>query len=142
MQLGELRGRKRISGPLAAHRQAEGLPATSLAWGLWAQSSNTTFQDMDEAELARISQQIRARLGFAPMSQEQGMAFFDAALGLPEPLLVPAAFDGAALRAQASTGFLPPILRGLVRVPTRARMAPSRWRIAWPVFPKTSGMPS
>ncbi len=108
---------------LAAHRHARGLPATSLAWGLWAQESSLAGE-VDIAEATRIAQQIRARLGLAPMAPELGLELFDSACALGEPLLVPCELDGAALRAQAKAGTLPPILRGLVRTPARREGEP------------------
>jgi acyl transferase domain-containing protein/NADP-dependent 3-hydroxy acid dehydrogenase YdfG/acyl carrier protein len=103
---------------LARHRRAEGLPAVSLAWGLWGQRSGLAG-GLDEAEVGRVIEQIRQRLGFTPMQPDQGLDLFGAALGLPEPLLAPAPLDSSALRAQASAGTLPAVLRGLVRVPAR-----------------------
>ncbi len=38
---------------LAAERQAEGLPATSIAWGLWERESAMTAS-LSEADLARM----------------------------------------------------------------------------------------
>ncbi|WP_232534325.1 beta-ketoacyl reductase [Plantactinospora sp. KBS50] len=97
---------------LAAYRHARGLPATSLAWGLWAAGMGGT---LDPAGAARI-----AASGVLPLTTEQGLAFFDAALRLPErPALVAARLDLARLRGRASAGPVPPLLRGLVRAPAR-----------------------
>ncbi len=96
---------------LAAHRQARGLPATSLDWGVWAQELE---EGGDDAEGARLR-----RLGFMPISPERGLDLFDAACALHEPQLAPVGFDVPALRAHASAGVLPAVLRGLVRAPAR-----------------------
>ncbi|WP_062428883.1 type I polyketide synthase [Herbidospora daliensis] len=105
---------------LAAHRRERGLPATSLAWGLWREASGMTGH-LGAADLARI-----ARGGLAPMPVEEGLALFDAALRADRPLLVPAVLDEGALRARAEAGEAPPVLRGLVRARVRraARHAP------------------
>jgi acyl transferase domain-containing protein/acyl carrier protein len=99
---------------LAARRQAEGLPASSIAWGLW-QTQGAMAGHLDDADLARMR-----RLGVAPLSDEQGLALFDAALAAPGPLSVAARFDRAALRARAEAGELAPALRGLVAAGTGA----------------------
>ena len=101
---------------LAAHRQAQDLPGVSLAWGGWAQLSGMIETEQAGAELARMVEQVRQRLGLAPMAPEQGLALLDAALALPEPLLVPAALDSSVLRSKASSGTLPAVLSGLVGV--------------------------
>jgi pimaricinolide synthase PimS1 len=98
---------------LAAHRRAHGLPAVSLAWGLWAETSGITG-GLDEADRARMR-----RGGVAPLTNEQGLELFDAACAHERALLVPVLLDVAALRAQGRAGMLPPLLRGLVRVPAR-----------------------
>ncbi len=100
---------------LAQKRQSEGLPATALAWGLWGQGSGALTQEIAEGDRERVLQQIRTRLGFAPMSPEQGLALFDAARAQAEPITAPAPIDRAALRAQAKQGTLPALLRGLVK---------------------------
>ncbi|WFE39927.1 type I polyketide synthase [Micromonospora sp. WMMD998] len=97
---------------LAAHRHAHGLPASSLAWGLWAAGMGET---LDPAGAARI-----AASGVVPLTAAQGLAFFDAALRLPaRPALVPVRLDLSRLRGRASAGTVPPLLRGLVRTPAR-----------------------
>ncbi len=101
---------------LASHRRAAGLPATSLAWGFWAQVDNA-LADLGEAGADRFAQQVRERLGLAPMPPEQGLALLGTALTQPDAQLVPAAFDAAVLRSQAAAGMLPAVLRGLVRAP-------------------------
>ncbi|WPB93156.1 type I polyketide synthase [Streptomyces malaysiensis] len=98
---------------LAQYRRAEGLPAASLAWGLWAESGGMAG-DLDEAELDRLR-----RGGVAAISADQGRELFDLAETADEALLVPMPLDMAALRAQAGGGMLPPLFRGLVRVPPR-----------------------
>ncbi|WP_435865461.1 SDR family NAD(P)-dependent oxidoreductase, partial [Streptomyces spectabilis] len=96
---------------LAQHRRAAGLPATSLAWGLWAEASGITGH-LDEADVQRM-----ARGGLAPLTSEDGMALFDAARATGAATAVPAAIDLAALRARPEQ--VRPMLRGLVPTPAR-----------------------
>ncbi|MFI1935557.1 SDR family NAD(P)-dependent oxidoreductase, partial [Streptomyces sp. NPDC020330] len=98
---------------LAAHRRAQGLPATSLAWGLWAETSGMAG-DLGEAELARLE-----RNGVGALSAEQGLELFDQAQRVGSALVVPVRLDLAALRVQARAGALPAMLSGLVRMPAR-----------------------
>ncbi|MFD3924432.1 SDR family NAD(P)-dependent oxidoreductase, partial [Streptomyces sp. NPDC058595] len=102
---------------LAGLRRAEGLPATSLAWGYWAQTSGMTAH-MGQADIARLSRQ-----GIAPLAADAGLAMFDAALRTPYAQLVPVALDLPALRGQAESGELPALLSGLVRVAVRRAAA-------------------
>ncbi|MEE1781602.1 type I polyketide synthase, partial [Streptomyces sp. SP17BM10] len=104
---------------LAQRRHALGLPAVSLAWGLWEQASGMTGA-LSEADHSRM-----ARSGVAPLPSAQGLALFDAALELAEPLLVPVALETTAVRerAAADPGSLPPMLRGVVRVAARRTTA-------------------
>ncbi|HEY0699820.1 MAG TPA: type I polyketide synthase, partial [Micromonospora sp.] len=96
---------------LAAHRRAVGLSGVSLAWGYWAQTSGMTGH-LGQAELTRMT-----RAGVRPLTTDEGLALFDAALGHDEPLLVPVGLDLGALRA--GTGPLPALYRGLVHRPVR-----------------------
>ncbi|WP_033443626.1 type I polyketide synthase, partial [Saccharothrix sp. NRRL B-16314] len=98
---------------LAAKRRADGLVASSLAWGLWAGATGMTGE-LDDAELARLE-----RMGVGALSVDLGLELFDRATGLGDALLVPVRLDLAALRVQARDGMLPALLRGLVRVPAR-----------------------
>ncbi|MDX2565423.1 type I polyketide synthase, partial [Streptomyces sp. TX20-6-3] len=95
---------------LAARRRAAGLPATSLAWGLWAERTGLTGH-LDDSTLSTR--------GIAPLSNEQGLELLDRALGDDTAMLVPARLDPAALRSDALNGTLSPVLRSLVRVPRR-----------------------
>ncbi|MEV4841595.1 type I polyketide synthase [Nonomuraea sp. NPDC049486] len=100
---------------LAVARRAAGLPAVSVAWGLWDVESGMTGV-LAEADKARL-----ARAGIAPLAVEEGLALFDAALaGDVDPVVVAARWDMAGLRARAENDTLPGMLRGLVRVPRRA----------------------
>ncbi|RKT55371.1 acyl transferase domain-containing protein [Saccharothrix australiensis] len=105
---------------LAARRHAAGLPATSLAWGLWA------YDGGDEARAAREAQWT-ARSGLRLMTREESLRLFDAALGSPSPCLVPVLTDRPALRRLARSGGLDPLLRDLAprTAPTTASGAPS-----------------
>ncbi|HEX6344775.1 type I polyketide synthase [Umezawaea sp.] len=98
---------------LAQHRRAHDLPALSLAWSLWGEASGMTGH-LTDADLRRM-----AKGGVVPLSNELGLALFDAAGRLDETLLVPARLDTAALRAQADSGVVPSLLRGLVRTTAR-----------------------
>ncbi|MFP8888095.1 beta-ketoacyl reductase, partial [Streptomyces mangrovi] len=59
---------------LAVRRRAEGLPAVSLAWGLWGQSSGMTG-GLSEVDRARMR-----RAGIAPLATGEALAALDAAL--------------------------------------------------------------
>jgi acyl transferase domain-containing protein/thioesterase domain-containing protein/acyl carrier protein len=96
---------------LAAHRRANGLPATSLAWGGWLQE--TSLLDA----LADVDRKRLERSGFVPFSAEQGVEMFDAARAGEDSLLAPVGLDLAALRDQAAIGVLPAPLRDLVGPP-------------------------
>ncbi|MFI9387665.1 beta-ketoacyl synthase N-terminal-like domain-containing protein, partial [Kutzneria sp. NPDC052558] len=74
---------------LAHHRRALGLPAVSLAWGLWEHGMGDSLADADVARWARN--------GVAPLSTQDGLALFDAALRADRPLLVPAKITKAAV---------------------------------------------
>ncbi|NLU76783.1 SDR family NAD(P)-dependent oxidoreductase, partial [Streptomyces sp. HNM0575] len=101
---------------LALHRSQLGLPAASLAWGTWAQGAGMTG-DLTEADMRRLE-----RSGMPPLSVEQGLELFDAALATGEPALVPARLDLSVLRAQDD---VQPLLRRLIRTRTRRAAAGS-----------------
>ncbi|GAA0854231.1 hypothetical protein GCM10009525_85070 [Streptosporangium amethystogenes subsp. fukuiense] len=94
---------------LAHHRRAAGLPATSLAWGPWAQDTGMTggmTGGLDDTDRRRM-----ARAGIRPLSVRQGLRLFDAAVAVDRPVLAPVRLDLPALRAGED---VPPLLRGLV----------------------------
>ncbi|MEU5635078.1 SDR family NAD(P)-dependent oxidoreductase [Streptomyces rishiriensis] len=99
---------------LARLRRAEGLPAVSLAWGLWSHASGMT-SGLAEADLRRTE-----RDGVLGLTAAEGLALLDAALTAAEPALVPIRLDLSVLRDRAASGGLPPMLRALVRAPRRA----------------------
>ncbi|MCX5380990.1 type I polyketide synthase [Streptomyces sp. NBC_00091] len=103
---------------LAQYRRSLGLPAQSLAWGLWAERSGMTGH-LDGAGLARIE-----RAGAQALTTAEGLGLFDAALTSPEAVLVPMRVDLAAVRAQAAAGeSVPRLLRALVPPPVRRAAA-------------------
>ncbi|NED80446.1 SDR family NAD(P)-dependent oxidoreductase [Streptomyces sp. SID11233] len=102
---------------LAAHRRALDLPATSLAWGPWADATGMGGT-LNEAELA-----LPARTGITALPTELGLRLFDRAQQTGATLLAPVLFDRSALRDQARSGLLPTLLRGLVRTPARRTQA-------------------
>ncbi|GAA2515935.1 hypothetical protein GCM10010434_073420 [Winogradskya humida] len=106
---------------LAAERRAEGLPGTSLAWGMWAELSALTGQ-LSDAERARIS-----RGGVAALSAGDGLALFDLALARDEADLVPARFDLARMRSQAAQATdvsqVPALWRALIQAGGARRAA-------------------
>ncbi|MFE0678658.1 type I polyketide synthase [Streptomyces sp. NPDC058867] len=102
---------------LARHRHERGLPAVSLAWGLWEQRSGMAGR-LSDVDLARMS-----RVGAAPMSADEGLALFDAATALGDAVVVPARLDLAELRAQAAAGVMAPLFRGVVRTSAVRRTA-------------------
>ncbi|KIG15385.1 Malonyl CoA-acyl carrier protein transacylase [Enhygromyxa salina] len=90
---------------LCAHRRALGLPATSLAWGPWA----------DGGMAARMSASDKARMkrsGIPMLQTQDALEMFDAALAQPLPLVVPVRFD---IEALAERDNISPLLRPLIR---------------------------
>ncbi len=100
---------------LAAHRRAHGLPATSMAWGLW-EATGEMASHLDEADLARLT-----RLGNMPLSAAEGLELFDRALAADEALVIPMRLDPAALRGAPRSDVVPPLLRGLARARPRTK---------------------
>ncbi|MGW5450270.1 type I polyketide synthase, partial [Streptomyces asiaticus] len=97
---------------LASWRRAQGLPGVSMAWGLWAEASGMTGH-LGERDLRRVS-----RSGLVPLSSEEGLELFDAALVTDEIVPVPVRLDIPALRAQGAE--LPAVFRKVVpSAPTR-----------------------
>ncbi|MGH3859103.1 type I polyketide synthase [Actinokineospora sp.] len=99
---------------LAARRHDLGLPAVSVAWGLWDTEAGMTG-GLTAADTARL-----ARSGIAPLTPRQGLDLLDHALSSPDPQVVAAKWDTAGLRQRGETGELPAVLRGLVRVTRKA----------------------
>ncbi|MYR62340.1 SDR family NAD(P)-dependent oxidoreductase, partial [Streptomyces sp. SID625] len=89
---------------LARHRRSTRLPATSLAWGLWA--TGGMAEQLTGADVERLRRQ-----GFPPLSADEGLDLFDAALRSAEPLLLLLRLDVTALRAQAAAGSAQTVLR-------------------------------
>jgi pimaricinolide synthase PimS1 len=97
---------------LAAQRRSEGLPATSLAWGLWGEAEMGAGRD--DAAPAPVERTV-----FAPLARREGLELLDACLRRAEPLLVPVRLETRSLSQLAAAGILPGPLRGLVRAPAR-----------------------
>ncbi|MFI0255376.1 type I polyketide synthase [Streptomyces sp. NPDC017102] len=93
---------------LAHHRAAQGLPATSLAWGPWAEDAGMTAS-LDPAARSRLS-----RTGVLPLAAEDGLSLLDSAWAAGAPALVPMRLDTAVLRGAVARGAVPALLRGLV----------------------------
>ncbi|MET7509452.1 SDR family NAD(P)-dependent oxidoreductase, partial [Streptomyces albidoflavus] len=119
---------------LAAHRRAQGLPAVSLAWGLWQQESGMTG-GLDAKDLARIR-----RSGLVPIEPAAGLALYDAGRSAARPVLVPAPLDLAVLRTLADTQPLHPLFQGLVR--RQARPVATSTASALPLAERLAGLPA
>ncbi|MFI1169841.1 type I polyketide synthase, partial [Streptomyces sp. NPDC020801] len=99
----------------ASRRRRDGLPATSLAWGVWEQPGAMT-ESLAEADRARM-----ARSGVLPLSSQEGLRLFDAALTSDEAVLAPVRIDTGALRNCEP----PAVLRSLTPAPSRRSERPA-----------------
>ncbi|WP_369172972.1 type I polyketide synthase [Streptomyces sp. R28] len=90
---------------LAQARRAQGLAATSLAWGPWEQAGGM----IDQLRGTNPGRTPRAGL-LRALSAEEGLALFDAALAVDDALLVPMKPDLAALRGRSAR---PSLFEGL-----------------------------
>nr|WP_234808375.1 type I polyketide synthase [Mycolicibacter kumamotonensis] len=95
---------------LAQYRQHRGLPATSLAWGLWEQKTGMTGH-LNEQDRARMN-----RIGLAPITTDDGLELFDDAMRSGHTSLVPARLS---LDEVAAAGRVPHLLRLLTRAARR-----------------------
>ncbi|SEG91852.1 thioester reductase domain-containing protein, partial [Actinacidiphila yanglinensis] len=102
---------------LAQHRHTHGLPAVSLAWAAWAQQQGMASR-LSEVDWSRATQ-----AGLRPISPEEGSALFDAAIAAGHPTAVPMHLDVALIERQPGPAL--PLLRGLVRKPSRRVVAAS-----------------
>ncbi len=102
---------------LALQRRAQGLSATSIAWGLWERAGGMA-SDLGEADMARMR-----RAGVEALSDERGLGLFDTALAADRAVALALPIDVRGLGVLASAGTLPPILSGLVRTSKRRRAA-------------------
>ncbi|MGW2749158.1 SDR family NAD(P)-dependent oxidoreductase, partial [Streptomyces sp. NPDC001450] len=100
---------------LAHHRRAQGLPALSLAWGLW-DTDDGMAGTLGAADIRRIG-----RMGLAPLPADEGLALFDSALAADEALLLPTRLDLAGLERRGTEP--PALLRALARTPVRRAAA-------------------
>ncbi|MEU5629877.1 SDR family NAD(P)-dependent oxidoreductase [Streptomyces tendae] len=89
----------------ATQRHAAGLPAQSLAWGLWEDEAGMA------GELGDSAAQRMNRTGVEALTNEQGMALFDASGTVDAAVLVPVRLD---LSPSPDTE-TPAMLRALVR---------------------------
>ncbi|WP_326699333.1 SDR family NAD(P)-dependent oxidoreductase [Streptomyces sp. NBC_01754] len=105
---------------LVQHRRASGLSGLSLAWGPWAEVGGMADQ-LGEADRERLT-----RSGMPPLRAEDGLPLFDAAMSLPDSLLLPVRLDVASLLGAGAD--VPVLLRGLVRVPGRQTARNNRAR--------------
>ncbi|RAJ60831.1 pimaricinolide synthase PimS1 [Streptomyces sp. KhCrAH-43] len=88
---------------LAAHRHTLGLPATSLAYGLWAVNTGLGGE-LTDADVEKMN-----RLGLPALPAERGIALFDEGLRTRHALVAPLLVDATALHARGSD--IPPLLR-------------------------------
>ncbi|WP_434056813.1 SDR family NAD(P)-dependent oxidoreductase [Amycolatopsis ponsaeliensis] len=95
---------------LAVRRRAEGLPGTSLAWGLWAGGMGEALEGADAHRIGET--------GITALSTEDGLRLLDSAAGATDALLVPIALDTRVL-ASSGDDDLPAVLRGLAGTPGR-----------------------
>ncbi|MFJ1751299.1 SDR family NAD(P)-dependent oxidoreductase, partial [Streptomyces sp. NPDC088116] len=103
---------------LAMARRAQGLPAVSLAWGMWEHADGMGGR-LGDTDIARLRGQ-----GFAPLATEHALALFDAAVRSDEPVALPVSVNTSALAARRDS--LPGVLHGLVPPAVRQRRAGSR----------------
>ena len=107
---------------LARHRHAQGLPATALDWGAWAEDGGMAGE-LGEADFRRLR-----RLGTPSMATADALALLDVCLVADDAVLAPVKLDLAALRARADS--LPPVLRGMVRHAPRRSVAKNDGAVA------------
>ncbi|WP_067842478.1 type I polyketide synthase [Nocardia lijiangensis] len=100
---------------LAAYRHTLGLPATSIAWGLWEDSTSMTEHVLS----TRTHATRMARLGIGILGTDVGLALFDAALEQGLPCVAASTWDTSHLSGPHQDP--PPVFRNLIARPNRSR---------------------
>ncbi|WP_340556930.1 type I polyketide synthase [Streptomyces sp. GSL17-111] len=123
---------------LARLRHAQGLPALSLAWGPWDESSALT------AALGSADRERFARSGIRTLATEDALGLFDAARATTgAPVLVPLRLDPERLGDARDAERLPALLRGPAaadpQTPSTERPGPTA---ATPEPPTTDPQPA
>jgi hypothetical protein len=90
---------------LAAYRQKLGLPAQSLAWGLWKQDGKGMTSHLSDVDIARIK-----NLGSIALTKEEGVKLLDRAILEPSALFVL-----VNLNLQKGVASVPALLRELAK---------------------------
>lgn len=118
---------------LAQHRRTRGLPATSIAWGAWAQVGGMA-DHLSETQARRMT-----RSASVPLTVADGLTLFDAACLSDRAAIVAQRWDAHRLAAAARTAALPAMLRGLVAV--TARSAPAAGNPAGALLARLAARP-
>ncbi len=108
---------------LAGARHAAGLPALSLAWGLWSARGGMAGR-LAAADLRRL-----ARSGIRELAAADALELFDAAVGSTAPVLTAARLDPAGVSEDIS----PPLLQQLA--------GPDRLRVGGELLHQLSAAP-
>lgn len=113
---------------LACRRHASGLPATSVAWGLWAEASGMTGH-LGGTDLGRMT-----RTGHVPLPTGEALSLFDEALGAERPTVIAAKLDPRLLAED-----VPAVLRELARAQPKPKAALGDGTTGMPGTPGTPG---
>ncbi|MFJ9846673.1 alpha/beta fold hydrolase, partial [Kitasatospora sp. NPDC101155] len=97
---------------LAQHRKALGLPAVSLAWGLWADASGMTGA-LADGKIERVN-----RNGVEGLTSVEALELLDTAQTMDDAVLYPVRLNLPA-SAKVDASAVPALLRGLVRATGR-----------------------
>ncbi|TDC42823.1 KR domain-containing protein, partial [Micromonospora sp. KC207] len=97
---------------LAQHRRDLGLPGTSLAWGFWERRTGLTAE-LGDADVRRLTRGLR------PLSDDRGLALFDAGVAAADAAVVAAIIDPVSIPADTTS----PLLRSLIRGSRRRQAA-------------------
>ncbi len=106
---------------LAHLRRAEGLPALSVAWGMWASTSGITAHLTDD-DRRRVHNR-----GMLALQAQDALSLFDAACGTGRATALAVALDLPGLCERTGDGSIHPLLRDLVGAVPVAEPPAASW---------------